>query len=191
MRHCRFCGNTGHNRRTCPSRSQDSKTADKDYHNRYRSKHRRCRYCNEFDHDRRKCVKLKDDRITWTKENAEYRKLFIEDCKQHGFGVGAMLVSSYKKDEFYFIKSINWESINKSDSWNYCVSVLDLAAGRETRISAPSFYGKTGNERTNAISYGGDYKVEHLADTSNLEKFLPSGWLDGLTSNDRLPSYLR
>ena len=138
MRHCRNCGNTGHNRRTCPSRSQESKIADKQYHNRYRSKHRRCRYCNQLDHDRRKCVKLKEDRVTWVKENAQYRKLFIEDCKQHGFAVGAMLVSKYNKSEFYFVKSINWEAINTNDSWNYSVKVLDLARGTETNISAPS-----------------------------------------------------
>jgi hypothetical protein len=186
-----MCGNTGHNIRTCPSRSQESKIADKAYHNKYRSKHRRCGYCNEFNHDRRKCVKLKEDRVTWGKENAEYRKIFLEDCKQYGFGVGAMLASNYNKNEFYFVKSINWESVNVNEAWNYCVNVLDLANGRETRISAPSFYGKTGNDRTNAISYGTDYKIEHTADTSNLEKSLPVGWLDGTAQNDKLPGYLR
>ena len=131
MRHCRFCGYTGHNRRTCPSRSPESKDGDKQYHNRYRSKSRRCSFCYEGGHDRRKCVKLITERNTWINDNAIYRERFFEDMKRDGYGVGSLIKRQSPWDrhdtyEYFVVKDINWDTINHDNTYAYPIYAAPL-----------------------------------------------------------------
>ena len=188
MRHCRYCGNTGHNRRTCPQRSPEVKKADQEYHSKYRRNNRRCGYCSNFGHDKRKCAKRKDDRTAWIAENAEFRKRFIEDCKQYGYGVGCVIGNTQDNQQYLFVKSINWDAITVGDSWNYALRAINMSSGNEISFSSPSFFGKSGDDRDISKSYY-NYHVVTKADVTNIEKSLPTGWLDGMTDN--FPSYLR
>lgn len=61
-RYCSYCGRRGHNRRTCPHRSEEQKQVDKTWHNKpgpKRGAKSICSYCGECGHNRRTCWHLK------------------------------------------------------------------------------------------------------------------------------------
>jgi len=148
MRHCRYCGNTGHNRRTCPSRSPESKDSDKQYHNRYRAKNRRCSFCYETGHDRRKCAKLVVERNTWINNNAIYREQFFEDMKRNGLGIGALVkrkdIYSSNMIEYFVVKNIDWGAINHDDTYSYPVHVAPIADMENPHNLPAPLYGLRG-----------------------------------------------
>jgi len=184
MRYCRNCGNTGHNRRTCPSRSQEAKNADKEYHNKYRRKSRRCSFCYENEHDRRKCEKLKSERNVWITENAAYRSRFLEDMKKAGIGIGAIVkrISWQSQTTFYFIKDIRWDYINQDDHYSYPFRVLVIGEDCvESGINAPSYFGRNDKEREYYINNDRNMVAENPAMPDSIKP--PIEWFDGTTVN--------
>jgi len=189
MRHCRFCGYTGHNIRTCPSRSQDSKQHDKNQYSKYRSRSRRCRYCRENGHDRRKCEQLKQDRVKWIADNALYRKRFLEDMKNSGIGIGA-IVQSY--DSMYMVGAIEWDAINNDNRYSYPICTLPIENMDERgTINFPSYFGTSDENREYYIVNGGrQIKAVNPASANAIEKSVPDGWLNGI-SHKNMPMHLR
>jgi|DEB0MinimDraft_3_1074331.scaffolds.fasta_scaffold71712_1 hypothetical protein len=94
-RRCGYCGNTGHNRRTCPSGIQTrvADTTEVTVVNK-----RRCSYCNwkgvldgSFDHNRRNCPILNQDLQKAYAENAKYRSGIIKIFQEAGIGPGSLV----------------------------------------------------------------------------------------------------
>jgi len=182
MRYCRYCGNTGHNRRTCPSRSQESKNSDKQYMNRYRSKSRRCSFCYETGHDRRKCEKLVVERNEWINQNAIYRERFFEDMKRSGFGIGSLLrrndswKSEYK--HYYIIKNIDWDSINHDDTYSHPVFAAPIEdMEHPIHIPAP-LYGLRDDVLANQLRWrNNSTEVENPVPENTIKP--PAEWFTG------------
>lgn len=194
MRHCGYCGNSGHNRRTCPNRSPDVKQSDNAYYKRYRRK-RTCRYCRNTDHDKRKCEKLVADRNDWIAKNAKFRKRFIEDAKLVGFGVGALIKRKYWNDEtFCLVNKINWDTINVDNRYNYAMHVFNIGNpdNDEQVLNTPMYFGLDGDERAYYIKMNkNEIEIVNPVNNDDLESKLPADWFSGKCEERHMPSSLR
>jgi len=195
MRHCRYCGNTGHNRRTCPSRSPEVKKADNEYHKLYRRRSRTCRYCRGTNHDKRSCVKLIGDRAEWVKRNAAFRKRFLEDARKEGFGVGCILKIKYWGSEdahYYFVTKINWDAIVADNRYNYAVTVEQIGAGGAINtLNAPHYFGLETEDERDYYLKNNDTQIETPVPVDTIERMIPSNWLSGEVNKNNLPGNLR
>ena len=92
-RYCGYCGRKGHNRRTCPHRTEEQKQADKTWHSKPgpRSGSKSiCSYCGEAGHNRRTCWHLKH-RTSQAEGFIEGAVAFaIQQYKAYGLGAGAL-----------------------------------------------------------------------------------------------------
>ena len=194
MRHCRYCGNSGHNRRTCPSRPAHVKESDNKYHNMYRRK-RTCRYCRQTDHDKRKCGKLITDRNEWIVRNAEYRKRFLEEAKREGYGVGAIVKrASWSNENYCLVISINWDAITVDNNYNYAIRGSGIGEDNqgENTFSPPTHYGiPEGPDREYYLKYSNDNCVVNPAPAESIQNSIPPNWLSGECRIDNLPMHLR
>jgi len=107
--YCSYCGDKGHNRRTCTERRTDEEITLKEIpesmaaarilkrrehekrSNKMNAKDRACTYCTERGHNRRGCPLKKRDRSLLQKRFTEYRKAFAEEMQQSGIGIGALV----------------------------------------------------------------------------------------------------
>ena len=85
--YCRRCYGTGHNRRSCPQASPETKQRYKDG-----DLARKCTYCREKGHTKRKCNQRNADIANYVKENKVYRKAVIEQMQREGLSIGALVV---------------------------------------------------------------------------------------------------
>lgn len=101
-RYCGHCGNSGHNRRTCPERPEEHKRIDATWHmkpGRKKGSRTICSYCGLQGHNRRTCVHLKRRKLQATRFIESSVKRALSALPEYGLGVGAMYVqSSYWKD---------------------------------------------------------------------------------------------
>jgi len=92
-RYCGHCGRPGHNRRTCPHRSEEQKQVDKTWHVKPgpRSGQKSiCSYCGEEGHNRRTCWHLKH-RISRAEGFVENAISFaLSQYSDNGLGPGAL-----------------------------------------------------------------------------------------------------
>lgn len=183
MRACGWCGVSGHNRRSCPSRPEHYKNSDK---TRYRAK--TCSYCCQEDHTRPKCKKVDADREAWIAENAAYRKRFIEDMKAHGYGIGA-LYSNKNSGEVIplMVRSFDWDSVTHTNRYCYAVKVIEVSSSRAFSVCPPRYFGE-GNAQER-ISYEMFYGIKMLSPVpfEQTLKTIPANWFDGTSGvPDRL-----
>jgi len=103
--YCGYCGQRGHNRRTCLVRkaSENKELAanpDSFWSKSIRSQRsaakrsnstRRCSYCEQTGHNKRSCPTLKNDRVAVQGAFTDYRKRFAENLKKNGVGVGTIV----------------------------------------------------------------------------------------------------
>lgn len=92
-RFCGYCGKIGHNRRTCPHRSEEQKQVDKTWHckpgPRSGSKSV-CSYCGQLGHNRRTCWHLKH-RLGQAESFVDNAITFaLQQYQFHGLGPGAL-----------------------------------------------------------------------------------------------------
>jgi hypothetical protein len=176
MRRCGYCGDSGHNRRTCNRRSENSKKIDTSY---YRKKS--CGYCGNPGHTRPTCKQMDIDRDKWIGENAAYRKLVLEDIKKNGFGVGAVFgeVRGDKKTA-YMVRNIHWDSITHSDVWSYAVQFIDMKTGMKSNTSLPLTYGHEGTSREHYQKYD-NITIFIPAPEDKCLVGIPADWLSGKT----------
>jgi len=109
MRRCGFCGNSGHNRATCPTLKEKiandpngyyARQAERKKVHRVRtSRPRLCSYCKTSGHNKATCTELTHDRFQQAKKNKDFGKTFIHTCKMEGFGPGS-LMEIIPKDQF-------------------------------------------------------------------------------------------
>lgn len=132
MRHCRICYNTGHNRRTCPQANAAQKSTYQENTTIRRRKGSRCSYCNKYKytvdttHNRRNCPEKQKDAVAWTERNAPSAKFIADELPKYGIGVGAIVTKSWelKRDVFYVVTAVNWDSISGEQTHNSFHAVL-------------------------------------------------------------------
>ena len=98
-RHCGYCYQRGHNRRSCPEIKKQIAENPSGYQARMvreKKEHaarnpRRCSYCHEPGHNKKTCTKLRTDRIETAVKIRSWRGKFLQRCQTMGFGVGTLL----------------------------------------------------------------------------------------------------
>lgn len=155
---CRWCGNSKHNRTTCPSRLDYIKNNPTSWEaqrhaGRMKSPGKRagkCTWCSNPGHNKRNCASLVEDSIALTKKNANYRKHVLEYMRKNGVGIGSLV--KIKSAWGYNSKG---EYINASDAIAMIVDVdwdkIVYPAGNEASIRY---------EYTNIYEYNGVAKLQ-------------------------------
>lgn len=105
-RYCGHCGQKGHNRRTCPHRSDEAKAQDKKWmrkSGRRKGSATKCSYCGTHGHNRRTCPHLALRKQVALKlvDSAVQRAMML--LSENGFGLGAM----YEKANPWYRKEKN------------------------------------------------------------------------------------
>ncbi len=140
-RTCGYCGDTGHNRSTCPTeKASIEKTRERDPENyrvrwydqaqqsrkakrRTAAENRRCSYCSGSGHNRRTCSTLSEHKMYANVANAEAREEILTYLRKEGIGPGALMVMSdrffnSKTDEYerrfqtYVVAGMNWKALD-------------------------------------------------------------------------------
>lgn len=115
---CRFCGNRGHNRNSCPTAAKVAEEAkakianganrwDLDWDERFAhsiaekkearkiagpsATPRKCSYCGNTGHNRSKCEDLKNDKASIFAIEKKYRNSFVNWMNTSGLGMGAII----------------------------------------------------------------------------------------------------
>ena len=92
-RYCSYCGKRGHNRRTCPHRSEEQKQVDKTWQKKpgpRQGTRSQCSYCRRFGHNKRTCWHLKH-RISQAETFIEGAIAFaLQQYRAYGLGSGAL-----------------------------------------------------------------------------------------------------
>ena len=122
--YCSFCGQKGHNRRTCPSRKkyaeQNPNTLwarelerEKE-ENRRRASRRKCSYCRQRGHNRPTCKYLKADMAYAEKKNEQLMEIVFNAMKEIGLGVGSLVlrVRDPLTAEPLVVTKIHWDRLN-------------------------------------------------------------------------------
>lgn len=147
--YCGYCGNQGHNRRSCPSLKEYVKENPDSYvaqhHNRQRAaaKDRSCSYCHEPGHTRRKCA-TKDQHVQdFIETNSKYTKEIAIWMKEKGIEPGSLIkveehtwdhdTREYRDlENMYLITTIDYTKINYESMHRlgYAYSSPDVVYGR-------------------------------------------------------------
>ena len=93
MSRCSYCGDYGHNRRTCAHRPQKSKDFDKQWMRKAGRKagtQTQCSYCGLYGHNRRTCVHLKRKKAQALSCIEGSVRRALSAFQEYGLGVGAM-----------------------------------------------------------------------------------------------------
>lgn len=123
---CGYCGEHGHNRRTCTFRKKQEdkelqRNPDSVWSRRIKSSRAKkditCSYCKKSGHNRRKCSLLKKDKAAVQAAYTGYRKKFASRLKECGFGVGAIVkvptAIDPQCDSYYvgMITEMHWDAV--------------------------------------------------------------------------------
>ena len=140
-RTCGYCGESGHNRSTCPThkasidrlRGKDPtnwrvRSYDREQESRKQSRReavasRRCTYCFRSGHNRRTCSMLNEHKVYANVANAEAREEILTYLRKEGIGPGALMVMSERffnreTDEYerrfqtYLVAGMNWKALD-------------------------------------------------------------------------------
>ena len=166
-RSCGYCGDTGHNRATCPSEKErvesiretrpESWTVN-EYDRRQQSRketraravaNRACTYCGDAGHNRRSCSSRKDHLHRAHVANRVARADILRYMREQGIGVGAMMVLSSRvyddeKDSYeyqavpHLVTKVDWKTIDimyfnhgKLTDANQPLTLQNLHTGRK------------------------------------------------------------
>ena len=98
---CSYCGEEGHNRRSCPqykkrmeariAANPDDYYAKVYYRKQKQGTKRRCTYCNLKGHNRRTCPHLAEAKAEWRAKTKAWRQQFTEWCADIGLTVGSLV----------------------------------------------------------------------------------------------------
>jgi hypothetical protein len=121
MAHCRYCHQTGHNRRTCPTLTERMKVRAeqviaaghpdhyfvKEYQERIAPKGKKasqqtCGYCEEKGHTRRKCDVLQKDKEWFAKHHNDHVRLAHDYIVNSPVGIGSLF--KYKSERYDYQK---------------------------------------------------------------------------------------
>ena len=140
-RTCGYCGDTGHNRSTCPTeKASIEKTRERDPENyrvrwydqaqqsrkakrRTAAENRRCSYCSGSGHNRRTCSTLSEHKMYANVANAEAREEILTYLRKEGIGLGALMVMSARhfneekgtferRFQTFLVAGVNWKALD-------------------------------------------------------------------------------
>ena len=198
---CRFCRETGHNRRTCLKYAQRAKEnpnsliAERYKNMKERDIVKSCSYCQmtigsvykaELNrnlaagqgHNIATCEQYKKDKIDAVFKNATFRKEIYEKMKSYGLGIGAMLSLNEKyglmNRKMFFIHSIVWDKIIFRNSGQN-VECTDLSFQRDLSLDfvlKSSFFQRIDNKQV---------VVEIPCDPQFFGAGMPKNWLNGVS----------
>lgn len=175
-RRCGYCGDSGHNRRTCNVRSPEAKKIDKTYHRK-----KACSYCSNVGHTRPKCERMDSDRAKWIADNAIHRSNFLADMKESGLGVGAIYRTDINRN--YMVRRIHWEQVKHDDRYAYGLESVDMKTGNIVFNCLPPFYGLIGEEKERYKKWD-NIEILIRASDEMCAFNIPDGWFTG---NDGIP----
>ena len=136
-RYCGYCGRPGHNRRTCPHRSEEQKQSDKTWHMKPgpRSGGKSiCSYCGGEGHNRRTCWHLKH-RISRAEGFVENAVCFaLSQYSDNGLGPGAL----YERTDRWYNSKATY-LVTDGVSLGYCETVLPDADYQDEYQRVPTF----------------------------------------------------
>lgn len=95
--YCGYCGQPGHNRRSCDHLKKtikddpDGYYAQRERKKKKDKKPRKCSYCRNVGHTKRTCSALETDRKTVSARSKQWRVKFLNKAKDRGFGIGTLV----------------------------------------------------------------------------------------------------
>ena len=121
---CGYCGDPGHNRRTCPKLQEmidkypDGYLAEERKEAKAKAKKRTCSYCGETGHNRATCSQLSADRTAYEHMNWKYQTRVQNAMNATGFGVGSLIMQKHwDSNRLWMVTKINPEVINLANFW--------------------------------------------------------------------------
>lgn len=133
--HCGWCGQKGHNQRSCPAKKEYIEKNPNTYtakqaksvkeRVKWRAKHRTCSYCGNSGHNRQTCPTLKKDIEFVQKKNQKFMRYVKQSFKDIGLGVGTLIskYNPYKEptagDDLYLVTKINWGLLSFAEFTGY------------------------------------------------------------------------
>ena len=206
---CRECYQKGHNRRTCPKLTERIKQYaenENDPEGHYTQKYakrtglnldgtkvskakraankgtRRCTYCGTRGHNRRTCPILAKNKAGAVGENREFRAKLLEEMKECGLGVGALVKHEWN-GSIVMVNHINWHEMTAHKVLgNNSQPVRLCEIGNPRRVSW-EYLPKMGDETEQ--TWGRDrITVVGPVSGSAVAQTMPAGWLDGKSGLD-------
>ena len=130
-RQCSYCGERGHNRRTCPKidevikKNPDSYLARERQRREARQKIRvqqvQCSYCGGFGHNKAGCSDRKQALKYFSEWLPKWRELICNQIKKHKLGIGSLVKTTNR--EYFSKKERRWKS---ADNLLYIITGYDL-----------------------------------------------------------------
>lgn len=181
--YCRYCGEKGHNRRTCQQlkeyceRNPDTWTARSMREKKENAKIRTCSYCNNSGHNRATCSELKKHFKLFNKINHLYRLELTKWAEKNGIAPGALVEIpevwvgggvGYMHDVLGVITEIVWKDQFAGDSVGKPICTMALcnseARGKEITLPFPAVEKTAYDTQTPwasdwNVSYGGSRLV--------------------------------
>ena len=122
---CRYCYQTGHNRRTCPEIKKIIKEEPNGWYAKRYGKgsvsKKRCSFCDEQGHTIRTCGEYKEAVATYTDNNEVFQKKIAKSLKELGLGPGAVLsgittfLGEGGKESYWVVTKINFDAISLAE----------------------------------------------------------------------------
>ena len=182
---CRYCYNSGHNKRTCPKLKKyvadnpNSYTAEKVGQMQARGKIRTCTYCSQQGHNKATCDKLSNDRIAAILRNKAFRLETLESFKKLGIGLGTLFrrkPSQWEgtEDHILMCEEIAWDNILPDRS--YASILVNDCSERDPQ------HDMSVNEYFFLMLKNGALIIEMPASPDNIGVGIPDNWASGVSN---------
>jgi hypothetical protein len=179
--YCRRCYQTGHNKRSCPQASPETKE-------RYKTGDlaRKCSYCKVGGHTKRKCEKRGKDIAEYAAENSKYRKAYLEAMVQHGLSIGSLVthvsiehktIDDMKPEYIGMVTHIEWNDIQYRRRSNRPIQAKRLGV-QENTYNSDMWLGSPPITNEDYESWG---RCQVLSRRNDIMSHVPAGWLDGMS----------
>jgi len=142
---CRFCFANGHNIRTCPSRSKESKD-----NRAINYKQKSCTFCGVVGHNRRTCNDVNVYTIKLNRKVVEYKENFVSQLLTKGLGPGALVSLSYNKETLGYVTKINWNTALPDGFYHnyFNITYFNFKLKREQDVSLTNIVVQAPTEET-------------------------------------------
>ena len=184
--YCSWCGQKGHNRRSCEERKSyirdnpHSYEAMREAHNKNRATKRRCSYCGGEGHTRRTCADLKVDKAILIERTIEIRRRVLDWMLDECIGIGALLKGNTRfttpSDKVMFIDRIAWDEIRlRQGGLGYEISE-NLPQNWGQRFLGGKNIDNLQNRYTMFMGPANVAEVVGKVEEETIERTIPSGW---------------
>jgi len=115
--HCRYCGETGHNRTTCKKMPENSIYQSKVNINGGRT----CKFCKTVGHNSQTCGLKQRVREAYKTETLKRRNEVVDAMVENGFDINAILFKKRNKNQsiLYFVMDYKFDSERTLSEYNY------------------------------------------------------------------------